>query len=409
MNDYHHTSFQPHRARCLVLTGDVLESLDGVRVIANRAAPRSAGLEWSKWLASHGAHVTVAGPGVKKLLHGQARIELAQCVDASTHSLIELIETLPGPYDYAFQLARVPSLRPRRSFLHKIKAKEAGAYLDLDVFPNESPFEALSARWPTFGYDRAGVLRYEGSETLESKSVLDGLSALGVTSAQIPFEYAPAITVPDLKGRHIVITSGPTAEPLSAAKDVLTNFSSGRQGMSIAWILALCGAQVSLISGPAYVSFPADPRIDVRLVESSESMLSAVEDSLPADGFVAVAAVADFRAENPLQQLLNAPASVRLRPTPDILANVGYARSRPQAVIGFAAETADLEVYARRKLFAKGADVILANKVGAARRVSDSSLNQVLEVSAKHSFWHPLEAKAQVGLRVAHILSRLLK
>ena len=408
MSEYFKTTFLPHRARCLVCAGDVLESLDGVRAFANHAQPSGAALQWARWLHAHGAHVTVIGPQIKKFLSADPGIEVLQSKSQGMRSLLDLIESLPDAYDFAFALCRSATLSPRCSFLHKIKAKDIAVPLEISVRPNASAFEALRRRWPTFGYDFEGQLSFHGPDSFDAGPCLERLRVLRGAASSVPVQYARAFNLPNFSGKHIIVTSGPTAETISTQGDVLTNFSSGRQGFSIAWIAALCGARVSLVSGPTYVTLPAHPNIEITLVRSAEQMLYAVHERMPADGFVAVAAVADFKAAVPISSPHTSGAALKLSPTVDILASVGYMQARPKAIIGFAAETTNIETYARGKLFAKGADVIFANIVGDARHCKDSSLNQVLEVTAQQTLWHPLEPKGQVGVRVASALAKLV-
>lgn len=177
-----------------------------------------------------------------------------------------------------------------------------------------------------------------------------------------------------LKGRKIVITAGPTFEPLDPVRG-LTNRSSGRQGYAIADTLARQGASVTLISGPVALATPVGvTRVDV---ETGQQMFDAAHAHLPCDVFIAVAAVADWRpktAHDEKQKKTSDPElTVTFVKNPDILETVSkHLELRPRLVIGFAAETSDLEAYARAKLASKGCDAIVANDVsdgvfGAAR------------------------------------------
>lgn len=169
-----------------------------------------------------------------------------------------------------------------------------------------------------------------------------------------------------LKGRHAIITAGPTREPLDPVR-YLSNHSSGRQGYAIAKALAEHGARVTLVSGP--VSLPAPPGVDLVPVETAREMLKACENALPADVFISVAAVADWRPAKASSKKLKlkgvegAPV-MALAENPDILATISRKRkNRPQLVIGFAAETNDVEQHAVVKLEKKGCDWIVANDV----------------------------------------------
>ncbi|CAN5217980.1 bifunctional phosphopantothenoylcysteine decarboxylase/phosphopantothenate--cysteine ligase CoaBC [soil metagenome] len=167
-----------------------------------------------------------------------------------------------------------------------------------------------------------------------------------------------------LKGRHVLITAGPTHEPIDPVR-YIANRSSGKQGFAIARAAAAAGARVTLVAGPVTLPTPPDvTRIDV---ETAREMLAAVEGALPADVAIMVAAVADWRAEGASDQKIkkngDAPAPLMLVENPDILATLGRHAQRPALLIGFAAETQRIEDHARAKLAKKGADWIVANDV----------------------------------------------
>lgn len=167
-----------------------------------------------------------------------------------------------------------------------------------------------------------------------------------------------------LTGKKIIVTAGPTIEAIDPVR-FLSNRSSGKQGYLIAEALAHRGADVRLVSGPTCLPCPFDvTRIDV---ESARDMLAAVEDELPADAFIAVAAVADWRPAEPRKQKAgkaDLEATLRLVENPDILHSVASRQTgRPGLVIGFAAETNDVVDRARAKHRRKGCDWIIANDV----------------------------------------------
>lgn len=186
-----------------------------------------------------------------------------------------------------------------------------------------------------------------------------------------------------LKGLHVLVTSGPTHEPLDPVR-YLANRSSGKQGHAIAAAAARAGAEVTLVSGP--VSIPDPAGVSTIHVETAAEMLSAVERALPANIAIFCAAVADWRPaethEGKLKKGLNAPATLSLVANPDILASVAHRTTdRPALVIGFAAETADVLAYAQDKLAKKACDLIVANDVGAETGVMGGDLNKVHIVS----------------------------
>jgi len=166
----------------------------------------------------------------------------------------------------------------------------------------------------------------------------------------------------ELKGAHILITAGPTHEPIDPVR-VIANRSSGRQGFAIAAAAAEAGARVTLIAGPVHLPTPGGvARIDV---ETAEEMLAAVESALPCDAAILVAAVADWKVEASPTKLKkgDGPPAIRLLPNPDILRTLGSHPQRPRLLVGFAAETEDLLANAATKRTAKGADWIVANDV----------------------------------------------
>lgn len=168
-----------------------------------------------------------------------------------------------------------------------------------------------------------------------------------------------------LFGRHIVVTAGPTREPIDPVR-YIANRSSGQQGFAIAGALATLGAQVTLVAGPVSLATPVGvERIDV---ETAREMAAAVESALPADAAVMVAAVADWRAASAaahkIKKTGDAPPTLALTENPDILARIAApGPRRPALVVGFAAETDHVIDHARAKLAKKGCDWIVANDV----------------------------------------------
>ncbi len=205
-----------------------------------------------------------------------------------------------------------------------------------------------------------------------------------------------------LSGKHVLITAGPTLEPLDPVR-VLTNRSSGKQGYAIAAALAALGSRVTLVSGPTALAVPPGVlRIDV---ETAEEMLAACRAALPADAAVCVAAVADWRPDEAfgvkLKKSHEGPPTIRLVENPDILATLAaHGPDRPRLVVGFAAETNDLEAHARAKLKRKGCDWIVANDV-AQDGIMGGDENEVLLVYPQGSEAWPKASKAEVARRLA--------
>jgi len=206
-----------------------------------------------------------------------------------------------------------------------------------------------------------------------------------------------------LAGRKAVVTSGPTHEPIDPVR-YIANRSSGRQGHAIAASLAKLGAEVTLVSGP--VALP-DPRgMKVIHVERAEEMLEAVLGALPADIAVMVAAVADWRvaAEN-TQKIKKKPGEgpppLMLAENPDILKTIGHHAQRPKIVVGFAAETQDVEDNGRVKLQKKGADLIVANDVSPETGIMGGTRNSVKLITAAGIEEWPDLSKDEVAGRLA--------
>ena len=217
-----------------------------------------------------------------------------------------------------------------------------------------------------------------------------------------------------LAGKRVVITSGPTHEAIDPVR-YIANRSSGKQGHAIARAAALAGAQVVLVSGPVALSDPSG--VETHHVESAREMLAVVESALPADIFIAVAAVADWRAENTGSQKIKKSTASKVPPrlalveNPDILAIIAKRKAgRPCLVIGFAAETEKLLENARAKLARKGCDLIVANDVGAEKGVMGGERNRVLLVEHAGEVQWPDLTKDDVARRlVVHIAGLLAK
>ena len=215
-----------------------------------------------------------------------------------------------------------------------------------------------------------------------------------------------------LAGRHVLVTSGPTHEPIDPVR-YIANRSSGKQGHAIAKAAAAFGARVTLITGP--VALPDPPNTAIVRVETAEEMLRAVEGALPADIAVFAAAVADWRAATEAPHKIKKAGGKRaleLVENRDILAAVGKgeAEHRPALVIGFAAETGDVVAYATAKLKSKGADWIVANDVSPQSGVFGGDSNTVhLVMPSGVEDWPHLskdEVAERLMLRAAEHLRR---
>ncbi|OXE36416.1 MAG: bifunctional phosphopantothenoylcysteine decarboxylase/phosphopantothenate--cysteine ligase CoaBC [Phenylobacterium zucineum] len=218
-----------------------------------------------------------------------------------------------------------------------------------------------------------------------------------------------ATTPKPLAGRRAIVTAGPTIEPLDPVR-YLTNRSSGKQGFAIASALAKRGAQVTLVAGPVALPTPAGvSRVDV---ETAQDMLAACQAALPADLAVCVAAVADWRpaqiAPRKTKKVSgNGSPVIHLTENPDILMALSRGDNRPTLVVGFAAETDNVEAYAQAKLIRKGCDWIIANDVSIAETMGGDH-NAVSIVTTKGiERWTRLD-KSEVADRLADRMAESL-
>lgn len=193
----------------------------------------------------------------------------------------------------------------------------------------------------------------------------------------------------DLAGKRVMVTAGPTVEPIDPVR-YLTNRSSGKFGYALATAAAQRGAEVTLISGP--VALPAPAGVEMRYVESACDMLAVAEEAFGnADIALFAAAVADMRPANPADKKLKKGtndaelSAIQLTENPDILATLGH-KKQNQVVIGFAAETNDVIANAQKKLAKKGANMIVANEVGANKTFGkdDDEIWLVTDSGAEH-------------------------
>lgn len=207
-----------------------------------------------------------------------------------------------------------------------------------------------------------------------------------------------------LKGRHALVTAGPTHEPIDPVR-YLANRSSGRQGYEIAGALAALGARVTLVSGPA--DLPAPPGVDVRRVETAREMLAACRHALPCDIAVCAAAVADWHvaleATRKIKKTAGAPPPVlTLVPNPDILAELSATGThRPTLVVGFAAETDTVEQHATAKRRAKGCDWIVANDVRPETGIMGGTENEIILITGDGAEHWPRMDKQAVATHLA--------
>ena len=202
-----------------------------------------------------------------------------------------------------------------------------------------------------------------------------------------------------LSGKRVLVTSGPTSEPIDPVR-FIANRSSGKQGHAIAAAAAAAGADVVLISGP--VNLPDPPGLTIVKVETARQMLDAVEKALPADVAIFAAAVADWRTESPSRTKIKKQQDripvLKLVENPDILATIAHRKSeRPGLVIGFAAETDHVIANAKAKLAKKGCDWILANDVSPETGIMGGDVNTVHLITAAGAESWPPQSKGDVA------------
>jgi len=214
-----------------------------------------------------------------------------------------------------------------------------------------------------------------------------------------------------LKGKHVLVTSGPTHEPIDPVR-YIANRSSGAQGTALAEALRDLGARVSFVTGPATVAPPMG--VEVIKVETAREMAEAVEAALPADAAVFAAAVADWRVENATDKKMKKDASgkapaLAFSENPDILAAVAQrASNRPDLVVGFAAETNDVVENATAKRLRKGCDWIIANDVSPETGIMGGAENKVTLVSDEGAEEWPRLSKAETARRLALRISEAI-
>ncbi|MCY4179573.1 MAG: bifunctional phosphopantothenoylcysteine decarboxylase/phosphopantothenate--cysteine ligase CoaBC [Litoreibacter sp.] len=213
-----------------------------------------------------------------------------------------------------------------------------------------------------------------------------------------------------LNGKHVLVTSGPTHEPIDPVR-YIANRSSGAQGTAIARALSALGAKVSFVTGPADVPPPAG--VDVIRVQTAQQMLEAVQTALPADAGVFAAAVADWRvasaSESKIKKGEDGTPSLEFAENPDILATVSQMKAgRPSLVVGFAAETDDVIAHATAKRERKGCDWIIANDVSPETGIMGGSENAVTLISEDGSDAWPRMSKDDVARKIAVAIAEAL-
>ncbi|MEY8098954.1 bifunctional phosphopantothenoylcysteine decarboxylase/phosphopantothenate--cysteine ligase CoaBC [Falsihalocynthiibacter sp. S25ZX9] len=228
-----------------------------------------------------------------------------------------------------------------------------------------------------------------------------------------PLEIVAAIeaklAVGPLKGKRILVTSGPTHEPIDPVR-YIANRSSGAQGTAIAAALLQLGADVVFVTGPGDIAPPAG--VEVVKVQSAREMMAAVQRVLPVDAAVFAAAVADWHVENArhskMKKTKDGMPDLKFAENPDILATVCASVKRPRLVVGFAAETDDVVANATAKRLRKGCDWILANDVSPETGIMGGSENAVTFVTEEGAQAWPRMSKTEVAKKLAGLIAQTL-
>lgn len=244
---------------------------------------------------------------------------------------------------------------------------------------------------------------------------VDGAMACGEFGPGRMAEVADIVAAVDahfsggaLSGRHVLVTSGPTHEPIDPVR-YIANRSSGAQGTAIAAALRDLGARVTFVTGPADVAPP--PGVTVVAVQTARQMQDAVQAALPADAAVMAAAVADWRVENASDSKMKkdgsgAAPALTFAENPDILREVSNGPNRPGLVVGFAAETDDVVAHATAKRLRKGCDWIVANDVSPATGIMGGSENAVTLITADGAEEWPRLTKQETARRLAERIAK---
>ena len=256
---------------------------------------------------------------------------------------------------------------------------------------------------------------YGPGRMVEPHSILAAIR--GALAREKPLRLTPEVAVVPpaprpLSGRHVIVTSGPTHEPIDPVR-YIANRSSGAQGTAIAAALRDLGARVSFVTGPAEV--PPPEGVDVIAVETAREMREAVEDALPADAAVMAAAVADWHVANARSGKIKKDGSgalpeLHFAENPDILAWLSrLPQDRPALIVGFAAETDDVLANATAKRARKGCDWIVANDVSPATGIMGGAENAVTLITASGAESWPRLSKPEVARRLAERIAATLE
>jgi phosphopantothenoylcysteine decarboxylase/phosphopantothenate--cysteine ligase len=308
----------------------------------------------------------------------------------------------------------IPRSTPRRIHEDEVTYDEEALGEMPQVPAEELPEPDLAAAGPivaTKGKAKAApptdreAINHEVNRNQVAPEPVDSAPVFDPLQGQPDFDGEPAHR--PLYGTHVLVTAGPTHEPIDPVR-YIANRSSGKQGFAIAAAAAAAGARVTLVSGPvALATPPGVERIDV---ESAAEMAAAVKKAMPADVAVMVAAVADWRvrdyANEKIKKRGSAPPALMLTENPDILASVAASSKRPRLIVGFAAETENLLENAKRKRKTKGVDWIVANAVNGEAMGGESNTVHLV-TDGKVEDWEPMTKQAVARKLVERIAEQI--
>lgn len=244
----------------------------------------------------------------------------------------------------------------------------------------------------------------------EPERIAEAIHKILDKSKSSPLRLGPEMAVKPLDGQHVIVTSGPTREPIDPVR-YISNHSSGIQGTAIAAALRDLGAEISFITGPA--SVPPPDGVTVIRVDTADEMHAAVEAALPANVAIMAAAVADWKVANPLNHKIKKDKDgipdLQFTENPDILSWISHLTdNRPKLVIGFAAETTNIIENATAKLARKGCDWIVANDVSATMKTFGGTTNAVTLITGVKAESWPRMSKNEVARKLANRIAEEL-
>lgn len=346
------------------------------------------------------AIAAVPGLDISGPARSAPRIAQSEPAEAAGHEQDEAAPKTGG--GFGGLLAKIiPRSTPRRSH-EEVERSYAG-------LPDDEPGAIAGDHdEPAFNPTAAGSLLAKKGKAA-SAPPMEAPMATDPLIGQPEFDEDPAHR--PLYGRHVLITAGPTREPIDPVR-YIANRSSGKQGFAIAAMAAAAGARVTLIAGPVHL--PTPPGVDRIDIETADEMAAEVNKALPADAAFMVAAVADWKtravADEKIKKRGSAPPALALAENPDILATLAASDRRPALLVGFAAETEHVLENATAKRHRKGADWIIANDVAFSdgKSVMGGDLNEVHIVSAHGVESLPQMPKDKVARELVQRAARAL-